>query len=76
MLENSNEVDEEKVTKKNNISLSRDPTASFPSGIVETSDKHDIFLMIEAEDPPPPQKKPHWKCERWYFVFIELWEKI
>ena len=48
MLENSNEVDEEKVTKKNNISLSRDPTASFPSGIVETSDKNDTSLIIES----------------------------
>ena len=38
MLETSNEVDEEKVTKENNISLSRNPIASFPSGIVDTSD--------------------------------------
>ena len=35
MLETSKEVDEEKVAKENNISLSGDPTASFPSGIVE-----------------------------------------
>ena len=30
MLKTSNEVDEEKVTKENNISLSRDTTASLP----------------------------------------------
>ena len=34
MLENSNEVDEDKVTKENNISFSMDPTASSTSGIV------------------------------------------
>ena len=49
MLETLNEVDEEKLTKENNISLSRDPIASFPSVILETIDKHDISLMIEAE---------------------------
>ena len=48
MLETSNEVDEKKVTKDKNVSLSRDPTASFPSGVVETFDKHKISLMIEA----------------------------
>ena len=42
MLETSNEVDEDKVTKEIKIPLSRDPTDSFPSGILETSDKHDI----------------------------------
>ena len=36
MLENSKKVYEEKATKENNISFSRDPTASFPSGIFET----------------------------------------
>ena len=42
MLETSNEVDKEKVTKDKNISLSRDPIYSFPSGILESIDKHDI----------------------------------
>ena len=50
MLETSNKVDEGKVTKERNISLSKDTTASSPSGIVETSYKHDISLMIEAEE--------------------------
>ena len=58
MLKNSNEVDEGKITKENNISLSRDPIDSFPSGILETVDKHNISLMNEAEDPPPPPKLP------------------
>ena len=42
MLETSNKFDEEKVTKEDNIWLSRDPNASFPSDIVETLVKHDI----------------------------------
>ena len=46
MLETSNEVDEEKVTKEKNISLSRDTNTSFPLGIVEYSDKNDNLLMI------------------------------
>ena len=50
MLETSNEVDEGRVTKEDNISLSRYPTASFPSDIVETFDNHDILLIIEAEE--------------------------
>ena len=41
MLAASNEVDEEKGTSGNNISLSRYPTASFPSGKVDNSDKND-----------------------------------
>ena len=60
MLENSKKVDEYKVTKENNISLSRYPTALSPSGIVETSYKNDTSLMIEAEE--TPQEK-HWKIE-------------
>ena len=40
MIETPKKVYEEKVTKENNISLSRDPTTSFPSGIVDTSDKN------------------------------------
>ena len=36
MLEASKKVDEDKVTKENNISLLSDPTASFQSGIVDT----------------------------------------
>ena len=54
MLETSNKVDEEKVTKEINFILSRDPTTSFPSVIEETFVKHEILLMIEAEEPPPP----------------------
>ena len=41
MLETSNEVDGEKITKENNISLSRDPTESLTSVIVDYSDKND-----------------------------------
>ena len=33
--------------------MPRDTTASFPSGIVETPDKHEILLMIEAEETQP-----------------------
>ena len=57
MLETPNEVDEYKVTKENNISFSRDLNASFPSGIVETSDKHNTWLIIESEEPP---LEKHW----------------
>ena len=53
MLETSNEVDGGKITKENNISLSRDPTESLTSVIVDYSDKNDTQLMIEAEEPPP-----------------------
>ena len=42
MLKTSNKVDEEKVTKEKHISLSRDTISSFPSGILETVDKHDF----------------------------------
>ena len=56
MLKNLNKVDEEKVTKENNISLSRDTTASFPSYIVEYSDKNETSLIIEEEEPYPKQK--------------------
>ena len=52
MLENSNEVNEGKVTKKNNILLSRDTTVSLPLGIVEYSDKNNTLLMIKSEEPP------------------------
>ena len=56
MLETSNEVDEKKVTNENNISLSRDTTVLLPLSIVDTFDKQNIFLMIEAEG--NPQKTP------------------
>ena len=39
MLEKSNEVDGDKDTNENNISLSRDPTASLPLYVVDYSDK-------------------------------------
>ena len=67
MLETSNKVDEGGLTKEKNISLSKDTTASSPSGIVETSDKHDISLMIEAEE---TTKTNHCKFERWYFFLL------
>ena len=54
MIETPNKVDEEKVTKDNNISLSRDTTAKLPSVIVDYSDKNYTSLMIEAEEPPNP----------------------
>ena len=60
MCETSNEVDEVKLTKDHNISLSKDTTASSQSSIVETSDKHNISLMIEAEE---TTQKNHWKFE-------------
>ena len=50
MLETSNGVDEDKVTKEKNISLSRNPTSSLPLCIVETFDKQICLLMIEAEE--------------------------
>ena len=65
MIKTSNEVDEEKETKENNILLSRDPIASFASGVLETVDKHNILLMIEAEELPP--KFYHWKFGRCCF---------
>ena len=49
MLETLNEVDEEIITKENDIPLSRDPTSSFQSGIVYDFDKHGISLIIDAE---------------------------
>ena len=52
MLDTSNEVDWQKITNENNISLSRDTNDLFPSVIVETSDKHNISLMIEEEETP------------------------
>ena len=52
MLEASNEFVEEKVTNENNISLSRNTTASLPSGIVDTIDKHD-FLNDWGKGNPP-----------------------
>ena len=60
MLETSNYVDEDNVTKENNISFSKDSTDSFPSGIVDNFDKHYISLMIQAEETP---QKYHWKFE-------------
>ena len=53
MPENPNEVDKQKVTKDNNISLSMDSIDSLTSGILETVDKQLFLLMIEAEEPPP-----------------------
>ena len=67
MLETSNKFDEGKVTKEKNISFSKVTTDSYPSGIVETSDKQDISLMIEAEE---TTKTNHCKFERWYFFLI------
>ena len=57
MIETSNKVDEEEFTKENNISLSKDLVASFPSVIVEYSYKNDTSLMVEAEE-TPPKKTP------------------
>ena len=47
MFETVKEVDEEKVTNEKNISLTREPTASLPSGNVEYSDEINTSLMIE-----------------------------
>ena len=41
MIETSNKFDRYKVIKEENLSFSRDTTASFPSVMLETSDKHD-----------------------------------
>ena len=49
MFEIVKEVDEKTVTKENNISLARNPTASLISGNVEHSDKINTWLMIEAD---------------------------
>ena len=56
MIETSNKVDEEKATKENNISLSRNPTPLFSSVTVKNFDKREISLIIEAEE--IPQKIP------------------
>ena len=48
MFETVKEVDEDRVTKDNNISLTRGPTASLLSGNVEYSDEINTSLMIEA----------------------------
>ena len=61
MLETSNKVDEEKITKENNISLSRYPNDSLPSVIVEYSDKKNTWLTIESEDPSPITPLGIWK---------------
>ena len=50
MVETVKEVDEETVTKENNILLTREPTASLLSNNVEYSDKIDTSLMIEADE--------------------------
>ena len=44
-----NEVDEDTVTKENNILLTREPTTSLLSGNVEYLDEVDTSLMIEAD---------------------------
>ena len=49
MFETVKEVEEEKVTKENNIYLTRDPTASLISCNVEYLDEIDASLMIEAD---------------------------
>ena len=49
MFVNVKEVDEETVTKENNISLTREPTASFLSGYVEYPDEMNHSLMIEVD---------------------------
>ena len=56
MLQNSNEVNEGKITKENNILLSRDPTVTLTLGIVGYSDKNNTLLMIKSEEPPCPEK--------------------
>ena len=43
------EVDEEIVTKENNILLKREPTASLLSGNVDYSDEMKHSLMIEVD---------------------------
>ena len=51
MIENWNEVYEEKGTKENNILLSRDPAASLPSSIMETSDDDEGRIMVPWKSP-------------------------
>ena len=63
IIETSNKFDDEKVTNEKNISLSGDPTGSFPSGVVETSDKNNTSLMIEAEETPPKQNTENLKYD-------------
>ena len=52
MLNTSDGVDEDKLTKENNISLSRNPNDSFALVILDTSDKKDTFLIIQEEETP------------------------
>ena len=49
MFDTVNQVDEETVTKENNIFLTRELTASLLSGNVEYLDAIDTSLMIEAD---------------------------
>ena len=49
MVETVKEVDEETVTKENNILLIREPTASLLSVNVEYSDEINNSLMIEVD---------------------------
>ena len=60
MFETVKEVDDETVTKENNILLTREPTDLLLSGNVEYSDEINTLLMIEADE----TKKIHWKIER------------
>ena len=75
MLETSNKVDEEKVTKEKNISLSKDTTASYPSGIVETSDKNDISLMMEAEETTQNKSTGNLKYDTLFLLNYEIQSK-
>ena len=61
------EVDEETVTKENNILLTREPTSSLLSGSVDYLYEIDTSLMIEA----CVTEQNHRKIERWFWVSIE-----
>ena len=49
MFETEKEVDDDTVTKKSNISLKIEPTASLLSGNIEYSDRMNHSLMIEVD---------------------------
>ena len=75
MIETSNEVDEEKVIKANKISLSRYHIASLPSGLLQTVNKHNISVMIEAEEPSPKITIENLKYDALFLLNDELQSK-
>ena len=68
-FETIKEVYGEIVTKENNISLEREPTASLLSGDVDYSDEIDTLLIIKVG--VTKKKKNNWSIEKLLCVTIE-----